>query len=120
MGWIGQHGEVSGEQVWRADVAPTVAACIRAVLGNPDSWIDGVTEAIRLGGDVDTTGAIVGAVLGARFGVEGIPRAAVRDVVARDGLIVDGHRLWAAISPNPPCHRVDDRAVARSGDRPIC
>ena len=53
MGWIGQHGEVSGEQVWRADVAPTVAACIRAVLGNPDSWIDGVTEAIRLGGSFD-------------------------------------------------------------------
>lgn len=80
-------------------VVPTVAACIWAVLRNPDSWIDGVTEVMRLGGDVDTTGAIVGAVLGARLGVEGIPGAAVRDVHARNKLIVAAHRLWSVYKP---------------------
>jgi ADP-ribosyl-[dinitrogen reductase] hydrolase len=34
---------------------------------------DGVIAAIKLGGDADTRGAIAGAILGARFGLEGIP-----------------------------------------------
>ena len=38
-----------------------------------DSFRDGVIAAIKLGGDTDTRGAIAGAVLGARFGLEGIP-----------------------------------------------
>jgi ADP-ribosylglycohydrolase len=38
-----------------------------------DNYRDGVTNAIRLGGDTDTRGAIAGAILGARFGLEGIP-----------------------------------------------
>ena len=29
--------------------------------------------AVRIGGDADTRGAIAGAILGARFGLEGIP-----------------------------------------------
>lgn len=34
---------------------------------------DGVIAAVRFGGDCDTRGAIAGAILGARFGLEGIP-----------------------------------------------
>jgi ADP-ribosyl-[dinitrogen reductase] hydrolase len=34
---------------------------------------EGVIEAVKLGGDADTRGAITGAILGARFGLEGIP-----------------------------------------------
>ena len=34
----------------------------------------GVRDVIEAGGDTDTNGAVVGAVLGARFGAEGIPR----------------------------------------------
>ena len=34
---------------------------------------DGVIAAVKLGGDADTRGAIAGAILGARFGLEGIP-----------------------------------------------
>lgn len=33
----------------------------------------GVIDAVKLGGDADTRGAIAGAILGARFGLEGIP-----------------------------------------------
>jgi ADP-ribosyl-[dinitrogen reductase] hydrolase len=36
---------------------------------------DGVIAAVKLGGDADTRGAIAGAILGARFGLEGIPDA---------------------------------------------
>jgi ADP-ribosyl-[dinitrogen reductase] hydrolase len=38
-----------------------------------DNFRDGVIAAVKLGGDADTRGAIAGAILGARFGLEGIP-----------------------------------------------
>lgn len=38
-----------------------------------DNFCDGVIAAVKLGGDTDTRGAIAGAILGARFGLEGIP-----------------------------------------------
>jgi ADP-ribosylglycohydrolase len=38
-----------------------------------ENFRDGVIAAIKLGGDADTRGAIAGAILGARFGLEGIP-----------------------------------------------
>jgi ADP-ribosyl-[dinitrogen reductase] hydrolase len=34
---------------------------------------DGVEKAVRFGGDTDTTGAVAGSMLGAHFGLEGIP-----------------------------------------------
>lgn len=37
------------------------------------SFREGVIDAVKLGGDSDTRGAIAGAILGARFGLEGIP-----------------------------------------------
>jgi ADP-ribosyl-[dinitrogen reductase] hydrolase len=37
------------------------------------SYREGVVEAVRIGGDADTRGAIAGAILGARFGLEDIP-----------------------------------------------
>lgn len=38
-----------------------------------ESFREGVIAAVKLGGDADTRGAIAGAILGARFGLEGIP-----------------------------------------------
>jgi ADP-ribosyl-[dinitrogen reductase] hydrolase len=38
-----------------------------------NNFRDGVLDAVKLGGDADTRGAIAGAILGARFGLEGIP-----------------------------------------------
>lgn len=38
-----------------------------------ENFRDGVVAAIKFGGDADTRGAIAGAMLGARFGLDGIP-----------------------------------------------
>lgn len=45
-------------------VIPTVLASLWAILSYPNSWSDAVGAVIALGGDVDTLGAIVGAVMG--------------------------------------------------------
>ncbi len=39
-----------------------------------DNFKDGVIAAVKMGGDTDTRAAVAGAVLGARFGLEGIPQ----------------------------------------------
>lgn len=41
---------------------------------NAESYEDGVTSAVNLGHDADTTGAVTGALLGAKFGLEAIPQ----------------------------------------------
>lgn len=38
-----------------------------------ETYRDGVVAAVKVGGDADTRGAIAGAILGARFGIDGIP-----------------------------------------------
>ena len=40
---------------------------------HPDNFEDGLSMIVSAGGDADTNGAIAGAVLGARFGLSGIP-----------------------------------------------
>jgi ADP-ribosylglycohydrolase len=62
-------------------VMPTVLAALWCVLRHPDSWSAAVTSAIRLGGDVDTLGAIVGAIMGARLGLSAIPDHLVHTVL---------------------------------------
>jgi ADP-ribosyl-[dinitrogen reductase] hydrolase len=52
----------------------TVPAALHVWLSHQDEYRGGVTTVIRLGGDTDTAAAIVGAIIGARVGKEGIPR----------------------------------------------
>lgn len=64
-------------------LAPTayVADTLRAVLHaffQADSFEECLVATVNQGGDADTTGAIVGAIAGAHFGPEGIPRRWVR------------------------------------------
>ncbi len=59
----------------------TVPIVLHAWLRHPEDYIAAVKEVIRCGGDTDTSAAIVGAITGARVGVEGIP------VAWREGLI---------------------------------
>lgn len=47
----------------------------------------GLEGVVRLGGDADTNGAVAGALLGARFGVGGIPSEWLRDVRGREDLL---------------------------------
>ena len=69
----GQRYREFDEPIITPFVVPTVLASLWAALRHPTSWGTPVAEVIRLGGDVDTTGAIVGALQGARLGVDAIP-----------------------------------------------
>ncbi|MDF1663355.1 MAG: ADP-ribosylglycohydrolase family protein, partial [Planctomycetota bacterium] len=65
-------------------VIPTVLGSLWAILSHPQSWIDAVGAAVALGGDVDTLGAIVGAVMGAKLGFQSIPKSLRSTVQRRD------------------------------------
>ncbi len=52
----------------------TVPVALYGWLSHPGDFRAAVTDVIRLGGDTDTTGAIVGGICGAGVGASGIPR----------------------------------------------
>ena len=84
VAWLAAVGQADYEfeaPIVTPFVVPTVLASLLAVCRFPGSWEDAVAEAIGFGGDVDTTGAITGAIQGARLGVEAIPRWLVEGVV---------------------------------------
>lgn len=54
-------------------VLHTLPVVLHAWLSDPGSCRDAVESVIRLGGDTDTTGALVGGLVGARVGPGGIP-----------------------------------------------
>lgn len=54
-------------------VTASVLWSIYAFLRTPDDYIESIATSIAVGGDVDTTGAMTGAISGARVGIEGIP-----------------------------------------------
>jgi ADP-ribosylglycohydrolase len=54
-------------------VVPTVICSLYAFLKNTTSFIDAIGTAIRVGGDVDTTAAITGALSGTYLGIKAIP-----------------------------------------------
>jgi ADP-ribosylglycohydrolase len=69
-------GLTDGESKWdgiSAGVTQTVLWSLYSFCMNPDSYVDSVAMAIKIGGDVDTTGAIVGALSGCRLGLGAIP-----------------------------------------------
>jgi ADP-ribosyl-[dinitrogen reductase] hydrolase len=53
--------------------ALTAIAIALAAFFNADDFEQGLIWAVNLGGDADTNGAVTGALLGARFGLAGIP-----------------------------------------------
>jgi len=97
-GLIGtERDEVASRLAWSNDaelpldqpiitpfIIPTVLASIWSVLTYPASWGDAVYHAIALGGDVDTLGAIVGALIGVKLGADAIPAHLVRTVQDAD------------------------------------
>jgi len=73
IAWTGSPRPEFARVVITPFVIPTVLASLWMVLRKPDSWSDAVADAIGLGGDVDTLGAIVGALLGVKLGASAIP-----------------------------------------------
>lgn len=80
--WIGCHADAAHDDrraPWVTErgvsgyVHHTVPACLHAWLRSPHDVRRAVTGVIELGGDSDSTGAIVGALVGASAGVDSIP-----------------------------------------------
>ena len=59
----------------------TVSTVIQVWLRNQDSYSEGIREIIYLGGDTDTTAAILGGIIGASVGITGIPRKWLDDIL---------------------------------------
>jgi hypothetical protein len=55
-------------------VNQTVPVAVHAWLRHPRDFRSAVTAVIRCGGDTDTTAAVMGGIVGAAVGKEGIPR----------------------------------------------
>jgi ADP-ribosylglycohydrolase len=54
-------------------VIPSVLWSLYSFLSSPDSFHDAICTSIAVGGDVDTTAAMTGAIAGAHLGVESLP-----------------------------------------------
>jgi ADP-ribosyl-[dinitrogen reductase] hydrolase len=67
-------------------VIPTVLASFWSVLRHGDEWGRAVANVIRLGGNVDALGAIVGALAGIKLGVQAIPHHLVSTVQDSAGI----------------------------------
>ena len=80
-------------------VEPTVLASLYAFLKHPNDYCATVDRAIRVGGDVDTTAAIAGAICGAHNGVDAIPGHLVAGVKDSAEIQDLGARLFAARFP---------------------
>ena len=78
----------------------TVPLCLWAVAKHPDDFAAAFWTTASAGGDIDTTCAIVGGILGARLGLEGVPEQWLR----RCEPLPD----WAAVDA-PESARVDGR-----------
>jgi hypothetical protein len=65
-------------------VTSSVVWSLYAVLRSPDDYWETIRTAIRVGGDVDTTAAMAGAISGARLGIEGVPAHLARLVTDQD------------------------------------
>jgi ADP-ribosyl-[dinitrogen reductase] hydrolase len=81
IAWSGMVRPEFDQPIITPFVIPTVLAALWSVLQNLDSWPKAVATAIRLGGDVDTLGAIVGALMGTKLGVASIPGHLVETVL---------------------------------------
>lgn len=70
-------GVTNGERRWGDGISigsrQTALWAIYSFLAHPDSFKDCMACAIKVGGDVDTTAATVGGIIGARVGYDGIP-----------------------------------------------
>jgi ADP-ribosyl-[dinitrogen reductase] hydrolase len=75
--YAARHGGKDGVSGY---ILHTVPAALHVWLAHPDDYRRAVVTTIRLGGDSDTAAAIVGALVGARVGKEGIPAEWLRDL----------------------------------------
>ena len=73
---------------------PTVLAALYAFLKSPTDFVATIDTTLRIGGDVDTIGAIAGAISGAHNGLDAIPPDLVSGVKHREEILDLGKRLF--------------------------
>jgi ADP-ribosylglycohydrolase len=98
IAWAGSPRPEFSRPVITPFVAPTVLAALWAVLRHPASWPGAICEAIQLGGDVDTLGAIVGAMAGARLGDSSIPAHLASGVLGSDRIRTLAGQYYEVVS----------------------
>jgi ADP-ribosyl-[dinitrogen reductase] hydrolase len=104
IAWAGSERPEFSRPVITPFVVPTVLAALWSVLRKPHSWADAVAGAIGLGGDVDTLGAIVGALAGVRLGAAAIPAHLASGVLGSErikALASQYHAVVTARSETP-------------------
>jgi ADP-ribosylglycohydrolase len=80
-------------------VVSTLAASLWC-LTKHDDFSCAVLEAVNLGGDTDTTGAVVGGLAGIRSGINGIPPAWISAIARKDDILDLGERFADACQKN--------------------
>lgn len=88
-------------------VTTSVLWSLYAFLRSPDDYIRVIHTAVAVGGDVDTTAAMAGAIAGAKNGINAIPAALIEPLNDRgqwrsDDLIGLARRLWRLKAARPP------------------
>jgi ADP-ribosylglycohydrolase len=86
VAWSGGTAREFEQVIITPYVVPTVLAALWAVTRFPTSWSKATAAAIGLGGDVDTLGAIVGGLMGARLGLAAVPGHLTAGVVGANRL----------------------------------
>ena len=91
-------GDVEKEEIAKAlgngvEALHSVPTAVYSFLANP-GFENAVGYAVGLGGDADTIGAMTGAIAGACYGLEGIPRHWLEKVENREYIEDLGKRLW--------------------------
>ena len=98
IAWAGSSKPEFSRPIITPFVIPTVLAAIWVVLRYQSSWSEAVAEAIYLGGDVDTLGAIVGALAGTRLGISAIPDRLVESVLNSDTIQQLARRYYLTVA----------------------
>ena len=75
-----------------------IPTCLYLLL-TTDSFEEAVSDVINLGGDADTAGAILGAMAGAYYGIDAIPKRWLDGLQNRDGIEARALALARALMP---------------------
>jgi ADP-ribosylglycohydrolase len=85
-------------------VIPSVMISLYSFLREPNDFRAALRLVLRAGGDVDTTGAMTGAISGAWLGMAGLPARLRKGVLHADVIVEIADLLYARKFPTPRAH----------------